>query len=91
MGPSDEGYDDALDGAVSIEGRVKGLEILVLLLLQDAARDDRRVGRLMSSLRHLARELRAEDGEDVQVAYLLEKRTALLSRLAAKYRDEPFD
>lgn len=80
-----------LPTAVSIEGRVKALEILVFLLLQDASKDERRAEKLMSGLRHVARELRAMDEEDDQVAFLLESRSALLGRMASKYREEPFD
>lgn len=77
------------DLAASIEGRLKALEIIVLLLMQDIAKDERRAFRLISGLRHVARELRARE-EDEQIAYLVESRTDLLGRLVSKYKEDPF-
>ena len=78
-------------GEPSLEGRVKALEALVLLLLRDLAKDERKAHNLLSGLRHLGRDLQARDREADQLRYLAEARASLLARLAARFRDEPFD
>lgn len=85
--PEAEGPDEV---EISLEGRVKALEIIVLLMLRDIAKDERKAHNLISGLRHLARELHAHGEPDAQVRHLIEARTALLERLAAKYREESF-